>query len=339
MSSRYNKKPVKKDIADVFLKYMDNLKESETYPLSERLLTDEEIYKLVNDLLHFFPQLFVLCQNKVAWGKVFNKISKKLNENYHEQLGPNPSVEISKGGLDRLAENYYGKLKEYDEKNSNLYSIGDSLEKLNFVWSLKNNKIKNIPFSGSMFDLENDLPVFNENKYTKMKTFYKNFKEHNKIYRDLIEDIKSNKPVVIIDYGAYGRAIATLLLIFRDFENLSFEELSRVRFLIMTTTFEDSDEGKQEAFRRLLLPFEVLQNRYLLEFAKSIIDPIFDFPSRYYTNSDSKGLQARCIPSYPVEKWNEEIEQVWWNEYTQSPNYILCNINRILFLLQMCEYL
>lgn len=250
-------------IADMFLKYMDLLSFNEKYSLSERLLDDNEIYQIVIDLIKYFPQLFDLCQNKVLWGKVFDTISKKLNKNYYDQVGPNPVTEMSSGGLDRLVENYYSKLKEYD--NYKLYSIGDSLEKLNFVWSLKNNKINNIPFSGSMFDLKNEKPVFNQNKYTRMHTFYEDFKIHNKIYRDLIKDIKSGKQVLIIDYGAYGRAIATLLLIFKDFENLSFEDLSGVKFLIMTTSLDESSEEKQESLKRLLSPLEILGNNQLLD--------------------------------------------------------------------------
>ena len=115
-------------------------------------------------------------------------------------------------------------------------------------------------------------------------------------------------------------------------------KLKKVKFLFVIASLDGKNENdNKDAFNRFLDPVKNTMKKTILTFLKNHIDPLFFTLTRYHSNSDTLELQVRCTPRYTVDMWDNDPSDVWYNQYKGKPNYFMCNINRLLFLFQICN--
>jgi broad specificity phosphatase PhoE len=113
---------------------------------------------------------------------------------------------------------YYNLNKKFNE-GYQIFSLGDSLDKLNIFWNLVNNhrkQIITIPFSGAAFDDDDDGDAIKLNTKTAQDMYNKfsNLLENNNYFYDLVNALQTNKKVLITDFMSTGKSFLTILLLF-----------------------------------------------------------------------------------------------------------------------------
>lgn len=248
-------------------------------------------YKLLNTIFKIIQQVF--------------NIPKRNLEFYVESLYINefPIMKI-----------YFEHIQQYFDQKYNVFSLGDSLDKLNEFWNLMNpdRDIINIPFSGSMFtDNLNLVP-------SKQHSMFQNFREmleNNPNFAVLVNMLNSGQNVVITDYINSGKSFFTLLELFNQFgiatDKLIFEYIT-FNDELNVDDFLQRSSAEYNYFRKIRLIY-VPEDSIIL--------------SRYFTNSED--FDSRCVPKYLVNSWSEPIAKIQ-KTYGQS-KYAMCNLHRILF--------
>ncbi len=230
---------------------------------------------------------------------------------------------------------YFYEINMVFNEGYKVYSLGDSLDKLNFLWNIKNpdRRIISIPLSGLTFKNNLDICGLIE-KYPDLLTNNPNFKM-------LVDDLNSGVRVVITDYLNSGKTLISLLHLFKRYQtninNLHFIFIALIDQTNGEDVYEDDGEGgliltaiNTDA---ILNKFGIIDTTDKIKFIapEGILD-------RYYTNSEDKSsLESRCVPKYNFKKWNSSPADVFiMNEndpYSRESNYLNCNYNRILYYL------
>ena len=208
-----------------------------------------------------------------------------------------------------------------------LYSLGDSLDKYNFIYNVfEHRPIINIPFSGSMyedvrFDDGTEEIFLLEGKRDDMIKSLPVLIRNNPGFKSLIEDIKSGEKVIISDYGHTGKAYITIVNLINMLGDIDW---TNVTYLQITPNID-----------QIVHNVKVILN----DAPRPEISFIEEMPDQYFTNSDrpDSGFNSRCVPRYEVSKWNNPPEKVWFGDDTG--NYYLCNLHRLLIMMQMCFYI
>ncbi len=230
---------------------------------------------------------------------------------------------------------YFYEINMVFNEGYKVYSLGDSLDKLNFLWNIKNpdRRIISIPLSGLTFKNNLDICDLIE-KYPDLLTNNPNFKM-------LVDDLNSGVRVVITDYLNSGKTLISLLNLFKHYQtninNLHFIFIALIEQTDGEDVYEEDVEGgltlTEINTNAILNKFGIIDTTDKIKFIapEGILD-------RYYTNSeDISSLESRCVPKYNLRNWNSLPADVFIkNEndpYSKQPNYFNCNYNRILYYL------
>lgn len=306
----------------------------------------------------FYNNLKTIMRNtqsikNLYYYNIINNITKKFNiseEKLNYLLRDVEFQHILSNEFDKLVQDYYYKLFLYIQEDYKIYSLGDSLEKLNYLWNInfkddKKKQILTIPFSGSTYKKENGEIIFDEEKYQKIQEEYNNLKENNKNFNEMIDDIKQGKNVLLTDYGAYGKALATIMYMLYTQEELLPENMSNLKFLIIIADggrdYETVEQKTEIIYNYLSLfnkePFdESPLNRFFGNLTN--MDYIIGYYPRVLSNSDDDNYKSRCIAKYDVDKWEDVPSYVWMDE-NNRPNYFMCNLSRLIILQQISHNL
>ncbi|QKF94763.1 HAD-like protein [Fadolivirus algeromassiliense] len=294
---------------------------------------DQEINKLYNDCTFLFNSIE---KNRLMVNNEYNGLLEKFKEKccdlkYISKLMD--SIYFKTNGKIKFPLNQilskdniimtfsYFKYIEmfYNQEDSIVYSLGDSLDKLNFIWNLYNDKkIINIPFSGSMYEnieksekikllTESELLMYGESD---------NLIKNNKKFSEMLQHIKSGKKILITDFGHSGKAYLTIINLLNKMGVKNYKD---VFYLHITPSIDEIENN-------------ILLNNISVNINRIYID---ELPHFYYTNSDriENGF-TRCVPRYSVDLWNGPPDDVWKNEFEK--NYYLCNLHRCLLLIALC---
>jgi hypothetical protein len=215
-----------------------------------------------------------------------------------------------------LITDYFDIVDAYDH----VYSLGDSLDKLNFLYNVTHpNHITTVPFSGSMYNNIDDNIELDPDLELEMVSKIDSLLLHNKPFATLYDHIKQGATVLITDYGHSGKALITIVKLFNM---LGITDWSGVTYLQITTDPDIIERNVNVHLQNEQRPNIIYKEAY---------------PDFYFTNSDRDfgGYYSRCVPRYEVNNWIDEVDNVWI--HGEVPNYRLCNIHRKLFLLQLCS--
>jgi hypothetical protein len=221
---------------------------------------------------------------------------------------------------------YFRIIKFYFNINFDVFSLGSSLEKPNMLWNTFNqdNLIKEIPFSGSMFDYGPDSAILlNESKRDDMVTKFPLLIANNPEFRNLVETLQANKrDVLITDVKGSGKSLKSILYLFQRF-NINVTKL----FFIYITTNYEAENGT----------LTIIPNDELTQY--NYHNPILYLNSNkidiYFIKGEDIG--ARCIAHYQREAWDRPPTPVFYDNPADEKmiidNFKKCNINNFLFLI------
>lgn len=287
---------------------------------STRLLNDGESALFVRDLI---SPVLEYEGNNLCCTKHLPYINRILNK---AGVGIPLFEKIFYLDTTKLAKEYFSELNLWSNSGWHLYSLGDSLDKLNFVWNTKYKVLRKpekiitvIPFSGSAYinvDEHSSSIKVDAKAWDEIVTNEVNLLNNNNAFRELIADIKDGKLVVVSDFGHSGKALITLVHIIGNLVDLPIWE--NILF-IQVAPFED----------------EIRNNiTKHLGFMPRIIF-IEELPEPYFINSERElGGISRCVPRYSSEMWTHPPGEIWYDHL--NPNFYRCNVNRLFSLLILC---
>ena len=221
---------------------------------------------------------------------------------------------------------YYQQLNVYFNDGYTVFSLGDSLDKLNTFWNIKNlsRQITTIPFSGSMFDEQLNL---DENTKRKMITQYSNLLNNNHQFAQLIYALNNGQRVVITDFLNTGKSYLTLLELFSHFH----VNIDSLYFLYITY----NDDIDSHYFLTRSATYHYTHPIQLIWVPDDADAGILSF---YFTNSETS--HSRCVPKYTVNDWKNPVSDIFYNKINGQYNYKNCNLHTLLFYMAMvCFYL
>lgn len=213
----------------------------------------------------------------------------------------------------KFVDNFFNKYG-----HNSVFSLGDSLDKYNYIWNLfNNNKISIIPFSGSAYtdDFESKKIVFDVEMYNNMKHSFPSLIANNAGFRELYNKIVSGKNVLITDFGLTGKSIISIVKLLLEFH--PHISLKNVTYLLISYSTDETMANISEHISDLHGMNIIYADYYI---------------GHYFTNSEES--QSRCVPKYGSSSWNKLPDDVWKNNLLN--NYHLCNIHRCIFMLQIC---
>lgn len=294
---------------------------------------NSELSHIKNELL---PEIVIMRFSELIWEIPNNKLLK-INElpilnhclpkDYYIQIVKILSIRWGIAGDFYLDEPmrkvillYWKYLKSFPNKN--IYSLGDSLDKLNVVWEYMYNdsKIKNIPFSGNFFnayDHYDDGEIFELNKelYDNIILKLPKLVQNNKMFAELLTKIKSGEQVLLTDFAYKGRVLFTLD---RIFEKLKIDASNLIILLV-----SENPKIIENNIKRLGLKSGLKVEQI----------NIFHY-DHYFGNSESSN--SRCISKYNVDLWDNSPDIMWKNKKGKY-NYFLCNLHRTLIVMMLCN--
>ena len=272
-------------------------------------------------LVNFYVQRQIF-KNPICCDHDFIKYSVEVINNVYQNDGIYiPYNKIINLDTLNLFREYFAVVSDFIY-DGYVYSLGDSLDKFNYIWNVTHvdEQIVNIPFSGSMYDgIDDSIDIeLNPEVETLMQDNLKDLLIHNKNFALLYNDILQGKKILITDYGLSGKAVITIIILLNS---LGVTDFRNVTYLQITN---DSS---------------IIQHNitiHLHGFAQPNIIYIDEAPDVYFTNSDRPymGFNSRCVPRYEVGNWKEVPDDVWYQGLI--PNYSLCNIHRRFLLFQLC---
>ena len=266
---------------------------------------------------------------------------------------------------------YCHKLNRYFNDGYKLYSLGSSLEKLNFIWNMKNidseKQINIIPFSGNILN--------HPAEYTdqEMETIDSDIKDHIKQYYDkLLPTDYESKPIeydmthFLINHDARERSLSNYENLLKNNPNFNdmVTKLQNGEKVVITDVMS---RGKSLYTLLLLLQYYGvsminLYFLYIMEYQSSLSEiqlyintikynlNIFniefdinniDFIPELYLSAiyfqNSEHTNSRCTPKYGNSKWNKPLDDVYIEVEPDKrngfggPNYINCNMHKILY--------
>jgi hypothetical protein len=191
----------------------------------------------------------------------------------------------------------------YKLNNIEIYDLGDSLQKFVAPFNLYNdNWIKKILMSGSIYDnftvsipfspIGKDIIELNTLKESILNTKF-DFIE-NVLFRDILDNLKNNRKVVLIDYGYGGRSLLTLINIFNKLKNKYRFNCKNLIFILFCNNIS--------VFKSYVMP--QIKRHGSAPFTILLSDIIkFSFEQ---TNAEEFGFRSRCTPKFPMELWEKE---------------------------------
>ena len=255
----------------------------------------------------------------------------------------------------------------YKLNDIEIYDLGDSLQKFVAPFNLYNdNWIKKILMSGSIYDVytvpglvaTRDIIELNENTESILNEKF-DFIE-NVLFKDILDNLKNNRKVVLIDYGYGGRSLLTLINIFNKLTHKYRFNCKNLIFILFCNNISVLKSHVIPIIKRHgSAPFTVL------------LSDIIQF-SFEQTNAEEFGFRSRCTPKFPIELWekknyehkiqnyiydmeiqNKNDEKNGHNTYLYTrlkeiyntpthivndstikiPNYYLCNLHEIFSIL------
>jgi hypothetical protein len=223
-----------------------------------------------------------------------------------------------------LIYKYFSYLENYNDYIK--FSLGDSLDKFNFLWNIihqQNDIIIQIPFSGSMFDNINEYEYkINSSSTVNILSNYNDLIKNNHNFKLLVKLLKTNK-VLITDYIASGKSFETLLIL------LDYYEVNLDNLYFLFISYTDNIENK---IRDLINNKYEKYNFNNIEFI--ILDNVIN---RYYTNSED--TNSRCVPKYSYDLWQYKIKDIETKFLENNMGYYNCNLHRFGYLLfSICFY-
>ena len=229
----------------------------------------------------------------------------------------------------KIIEYYFTTVENYTNDGGIVYSLGDSLDKFNYVWNINQNKqgktIISVPFSGSMYNNIKDSTriILDESSSELMYSRALDLYHNNDSFSRLFNDIINGKYVLITDYGHSGKALITVTKLINFLGNKMGKIINwdKVTYLQITSSMDEIEENIRDHLQNEGHPTVVYYNTFL---------------DSYFVNSDRwhGGYNSRCVPRYEVNNWINQPDHVWKNGLLD--NYKLCNIHRILLLFQLC---
>lgn len=285
----------------------------------DRHLTDAEIQLLISRLKPF------CCQEKTM-NIAINILVQELNKNHGK------NITVDKSAIGAITDEddietmigyfMFMTIRNYDR----IYSLGDSLDKYNFVW---NNMVRNdidvpeiisVPFSGSMYNNLVDQygeikldPDIEKEMYNKFNTML----ENNRPFADMCKSIRNGDRVLITDFGHSGKALLTIVKLCKHFGI----DLHNTDYLQITPTID----GRQIVRENL----EIHLNNELYGLTVYYWDRTLD---PYFINSEHS--KSRCVSKYSVDMWLDVPDDVWYNGL--QPNYFQCNLSRFYLIAFLC---
>lgn len=271
----------------------------------DRLLTPQEMNKIMSGKI-FDCQVF----------QILRDLSNHLELGYQDLFKHTMNIWVL---YKRLADVYIAEQRELfgADAQSNIYSLGDSLDKFAFTYNVMEGKniIKTIPMSGNMYDSSSggEPLKINSKKKKLVDKNLENYYINNLTFQNLVMKLKNNQQVLITDYGLTGKGMLTFEYMLSKF--VSRQQLTNVMFI------------------QFSMHKDYLKNNIKnTEFNTSIIT----IDISYY-NSNSEEYGARCIPKYESENWVREIPEVYTKNF--DSNYFLCNFHRFMFSMELTKLL
>lgn len=291
------------------------------YDIKNTLLSNLKINKILSKFKNYSCNYSLLTYIYKSFNSHYN-ITKTTDYNFYTNNSYKNEYPI--------IFTYYYNLNNYFKDNYSIFSLGDSLDKLNIFWNLLNvNKVITIPFSGNAIksnphdeDDTNFTVELDEYTFNIMKDNFNNLKNNNSYFNNLIDILNDGVKVLITDYTNVCHSFYTLVLLLQH-NNINIENL-----YFLYITFNDDAEAILRTFcDNLSFPFENI---------KIILIDNNEILSGYFTNSER--TNSRCIPKYSVKAWNKELTDVFYDN-DSKPNYYKCNLHKIFFYLSLiCFY-
>jgi broad specificity phosphatase PhoE len=312
---------------NIIEKLFNKLKEN------QRLLTIDEIYFIIKNIIGTNLCNFYLIK------KFIRLISKFINDNLSSinLYDENIKYDDFKFYLNNnnLTDNFYceyiyfHKITEFIKTDHTIFSLGDSLNKINLFWNFKNPdyKIINIPLSGSIYEYnETNKIVLNESSYTEMISKLGKFIENNDSFRLMLKLLSEGKKVLITDYMLSGKSLFTFIKILKELS----VSLENVNFLYILNNIESQvSYYEKKPHEQLITEFNYINPIHYINIGnKSMFDVI-------HTNSEFNN--SRCTPKYIYDMWDSRPDDVYSVE--NYKNYFNCNLHTLLFTLSnLCFY-
>jgi len=327
------------------------------------LLTDSEIMEIGDN--------FPLCNYsffKMIIEYIKIKYSKKsIDVNFYDKI--NNTV----NNFSALYY-YFNYIYFYYDKEYVIYSLGSSLEKMNNLWNIKNEKkIIIIPFSGNALDHPNDfdqdkypypykidpdfasehditksfkdgttftidkeLSFFNINaKFETMNSKFGKLIKNNINFNKLVKDILANKNILLTDVISRGKSLYTILLLLQN-NGIPFNNL---HFLYIAE-HESSKEDIKNYINNIRYNFEIFNIEF--DYKKIFFIPDLILAPEHFQNSERSF--SRCTSTYKYSKWDHSPDKIFTEERSDrhlynEPNYLRCNIHKLLYYISgSCFY-
>lgn len=299
---------------------------------NELSLSKDDILKEIKPFFDNNPCIY--SQMDLFFGNLNTSLKKQFGDKYNkkqiEQINDYDEKIINSSVMNL----YFKEINRYFKKDFAIFGLGDSLNKFDMMWNSLNesNQIVNIPFSGSFFDdpvnFHSMTPILNQKKFDdmiqKIGILYKN----NQNFKRMIDLIKDGKQVLITDYGNFGGATITILILLSNIPEIS-EKLRNVKILLLTFNDDILDFISEN--------IEILDKDKILDLSKILdvkfLDNVF---SRYYTNSEDSN--SRCVPKYGYKLWNNIPDKMYRDGLNY--NYFGCYLSiYIHFIYNYCYYI
>jgi len=289
------------------------------------------ILKSFGNTIDLLGKIKNLPEKKLITGKfrenfesIMNSVDPIKSENYCcnskfaryllSFFGKDFNLSFVKDSLESVRR-YYKVLNDYLTSGFEVYSLGDSLEKFNYVWNFfHEEEVISVPFSGSMYINEGSDVIVDDLARNSIFSRLKELFTNNSNFAKMAESIFSGKKVLITDFGHSGKAYITITNILNQIKDDI--DYTNCYYLHITP----SEEEISNNIKKLL---GTQRPRTIF---------IDDMPERYFINSEV--YSSRCIPRYSSDMWLESPQDVWYNGLT--PNYKQCNLHRILMVILFC---
>jgi hypothetical protein len=297
-------------------------------------IPNDSFYNEIDKIIEF-ARLFP-CSTPLQEKKVINELLYIIKQRHQISI---PNF-LANRDIEETISAYFSFIHTFfKQENSSVYTLGDSLDKFSFIWNLlEDKKIKTIPFSGNMYDVKEEELKLNHDKLSLMMENFQNLVANNIEFRNMVQDLNSGKNVLITDYGHSGRALVTIIALL-NLNGISMETLTYYQLC-----FIDEKIKLNNLVSHALKEMGHIPIKDIIIFEGTLDFYLIDSDSLNLSERRGISLYSRCIPSYPVEKWHNPLDEnsVWSYNKPRSDgtsvnigNYYQCNINRIITAIQL----
>ena len=227
---------------------------------------------------------------------------------------------------------YFICIQKYIQNDHQLYSLGDSLNKFNFVWNTSNpsHHITSIPFSGSIFnsggEMYDYIVTINPKNFQKISESYMQLYNNNAKFKNMYDDLVDGKKIIITDVMESAKGFITLMYIIKNIARAKSHKINYQNLTYLALCVTD------HTIVRILKNIERFRYMCPRRLPHLIFSP--ECPTEYFMFSefDDAGY-SRCAPRYSVNQWSQAPADVW--TVGKIKNYYLCNFHQLLIMLQL----